>query len=97
MYLEGRQHKRIPERFLVQILAVRDSLLTEIATVENVSSHGTRLATERVWEPGSHVILKRSSTDNPWARARVVYCQVKGSEEFAVGLNFLGQTSDRND
>lgn len=92
--LEGRKHARTPERFLVQILAVQDSRLAELAMVENVSSRGTRLATQRSWEPGSHVTLKCYATGIPWTRARVVYCQDKGSKEFGVGLNFLTQTID---
>lgn len=94
--LKGRRHPLTPERFLVQMLAVRDSRLTELATVENVSADGTRLATERSWKPGSHVILKSSSTGDASVRARVVYCRAKRSKEFAVGLNFLTQTSNYN-
>jgi hypothetical protein len=95
--LEGRKQARTREGLPVQIIAVHDSLKAELAMVQNVSLHGAQLATERPWEPGSHVILKSPTTGNSWARARVVYCeasQVQGSKEFAVGLDFLTQTSD---
>jgi len=93
MLPEGRKQPRTRDRFLAQILSVLDPMLTELAAVENVSSHGSRLVTERLWEPGAHVILN-SSTGNVWARARVVYCQSVGAGAFAVGLDFLTQTSD---
>lgn len=91
--MEARKQPRTPDRFIVQIHAVHDSRLAEVAKVENVSSSGARLTTERYWEPGCHVIFK-SSTGNVWARARVVYCQAINGKAFAVGLNFLIQTSD---
>ena len=93
MLREGRKQSRTHDRFLAQILSVCDPRLTELAAVENVSSHGSRLVTERLWEPGAHVILC-SSTGNVWARARVAYCQSVGVGAFAVGLNFLTQTSE---
>ena len=91
--LEGRKQPRARVRFLVQILAVYDSDLSELAAVENVSSAGTRLVTARHWEPGSHVILKSISEGNVWGRVRVVYCRAVSPKSFAVGLNFLIQTS----
>jgi|SRR5690348_12215704 hypothetical protein len=94
--LEGRKHTRTPKRFLVQISAVHDPRLTGIASVENVSERGTRLTTWRSWELGSHLELKSPSTRDTWARARVVYCMALDTKAFAVGLDFLTQTSDWN-
>src|SRR5438034_2976598 len=71
--LDARRHPRTPEQFLVLIFAVHAPHVGELASVENVSSHGVRVATERSWEADSHVGLK-SPTGNTWARARVVYC-----------------------
>lgn len=87
--LEGRKQRRTPKRFLVQILAVHDSNLSELAAVENVSSAGTRLVTDRQWEPGARVILKSLSKGKAWGTARVVYCQAASPKSFAVGLSFL--------
>jgi hypothetical protein len=90
MLLEGRKHPRIDERFLVQVSSAHDPLLIELASVENLSVSGWRLATKRPWELGSHVdvigiarVLK--------ARARVVYCKGIGPERFAVGLNLIAR------
>ena len=88
MLLEGRKHLRSAERFLVQLSSVRDPLSTELASVENHSRYGVRLATERAWEPGSRVDVK-SVAGNMTARGRVVYCHVLGPKKFVVGLNIF--------
>ncbi|PYT81396.1 MAG: hypothetical protein DMG40_09575 [Acidobacteria bacterium] len=93
MLLENRKQPRTPERFLLHILAARGSRFAELATVENVSSSGTRLATRQVWKPGSQVILKSSAIGDAYVRARVVYCHVSTRKGFAIGLNFL--TTDK--
>lgn len=89
MLPEGRKQGRVlPERMLVQISAVHDPLLEELAPVENLSPRGARIQTERPWERGSHVDLK-SRGGRLAARARVAYCEVIGPKTFAVGLDFL--------
>lgn len=93
MLLEGRKHLRTGERFLVQLSSVHDPLLTELASVENPSPSGVRLATERFWESGLHVDVK-SVAAGLSARARVVYCQALGPKEFVVGLNILSREGD---
>ena len=96
--LEGRKHRRIAGRSMVQICAVHDLRVVELTTVENVSLHGTRLTTQRYWEPGSHVEVKSTSGEFlrpvvPRARARVVYCNAIDAKGFAIGLDFHSQTS----
>jgi hypothetical protein len=91
MLLEGRKQPRAPERFLMQISAVHDPLLTDLASVENLSPRGVRVTSRRSWELGSHVDVK-SHVVELTARARVVYCQPVDAKTFAVGLNFLMQT-----
>ena len=94
MLTEGRKYRRTPKRFLVRVYAVHDSLLDGIATVENVSLRGTRVLTWRAWESGSQLELKSPTTGDTWARARVVYCLPVSPKEFAVGLDFMRQTSE---
>lgn len=72
----------------MQVSSVRDPLLTELASVENQSLQGVRLATARSWELGSQVDLQ-AVVGKLKARARVVYCMVLGHKKFAVGLNIL--------
>ena len=93
MLLGGRKHLRTGERFLVQVSSVHDPLLTELASVENQSPSGVRLATVRSWELGLHVDVKSVAGDLN-ARARVVYCKALGPKEFVVGLNILSHGGD---
>jgi hypothetical protein len=86
--LEGRKHSRTPRRFLAQMSAVRDPLVGEVVLVQNLSSHGVRVATEKAWEAGCHVDVKSSAAELR-ARARVVYCQPIGPRAFSVGLDLL--------
>ena len=83
MLLEGRKQPRTAERLLVQISAVRDPRLYELASIENRSLNGLRVATERPWELGSHVEVK-SYTGELKGRARVVYCQALGEKSYGV-------------
>lgn len=91
--LLGRKHLRTGERFLVQVSSAHDPLLTELASVENQSPSGVRVATERSWELGLHVDVKSVAGDLS-ARARVVYCKALGPKKFVVGLNILSHGGD---
>jgi len=84
--MQGRNEPRASERFLLHISSVHDPFLTEVASVENISSNGVRVATERSWELGSHVNVRGYDLK---ARARVVYCRATGPDKFAVGLNII--------
>lgn len=94
MLLEGRRHLRTGKRFLVLVSSVLDPLLTELASVENQSPGGVRLATERSWELGTHVDVKSIAGDLT-ARARVVYSIALGPKKFVVGLNILSRDGDQ--
>ncbi len=86
--LEGRNETRTSERFLVHISSVHDPFLNELASVENISHDGVRVATEHSWELGSHVSVKSVGHDLK-VRARVVYCRAAGPNKFSVGLNVI--------
>ncbi len=90
MLLEGRKHPRTAEQFLVQVSSVHGPLIIELASVENLSFSGVRLATKRSWELGSHVAVKAIARELR-VRARVVYCKAIGPERFAVGLNLIAR------
>ena len=94
MLLGGRKHLRTDEHFLVQVSSVHEPLLTELASVENQSPSGVRLATERSWELGLQVDVKSVAGDLS-ARARVVYCKALGPKKFVVGLNILSHRGDQ--
>ena len=90
MLLEGRKHPRTAERFLVQVSSAHDPLLVELASAENLSFSGVRLATKRSWALGSHVDLIAIARVLK-ARARVVYCTALGPDKFAVGLHLVAR------
>lgn len=94
MIQEGRKHPRRAERSLAQVSSVRDPFLTELASVENQSPKGVRVATERPWELGSLVDVN-AAAGNLRVRARVVYCRALGSKKFAVGLNILSREGEQ--
>jgi hypothetical protein len=62
----------------------------ETTSTHNISSHGARVTTQRVWEPGSFVMLKSLRGDF-WARARVVYWRSFLSSRASIGLEFIVQ------
>ena len=89
--LEGRKHERHHIKMLVQLSSMDEPLVSELASIENVSLQGVRVKTERTWNPGSLVLVK-SSGGELWARARAVYCQPVSPKGFAVGLDFFFMT-----
>ena len=92
MLLEGWRQARTTKRFLLQLCAVRDPRVEELASGEHLSRCGARVATERSWESGCHVDVT-SRNGEPRGRARVVYCSAVGDRKFIVGFNFISQTS----
>jgi hypothetical protein len=88
---EIRKEKRIPEKLQVLISHMAKSLLTEVASTENVSPHGMRVLTEWPWPRDTQLILQ-SSKNELWARAKVVYCQTLLVNTFALGLEFVART-----
>jgi len=61
----------------------------ETTATQNVSPRGARVTTQRVWEPGSFLML-RSVRGNFWASARVVYWRSFSSRAI-IGLEFISQ------
>ncbi|PYT69354.1 MAG: hypothetical protein DMG39_18845 [Acidobacteria bacterium] len=81
----GRKEKRSQQEVEVMLSTVgQHPMFGELASMENVSSYGVRVRTERPWEPDTHVLFK--SAEGDWVRARVIYCQFLDAKSFAVGL-----------
>jgi hypothetical protein len=72
----------------VEIANLSGRWTAEPTSTQNISSHGARLTTHRVWEPGSFVLLK-FLRGTFWARARVVYWRSFSSSRFSIGLEFI--------
>jgi len=72
----------------VRLASLSQPLITEPTTTQNISVRGARVMTQRVWEPGSLLLIK-SLRGGLWARARVVYWRSFSSSRFAIGLEFF--------
>src|ERR1700745_3704733 len=84
---DGRKEKRSPQRSEALLSNAEQPLFSELASMENASSYGARLRTERPWKPDSVMSVKFAQSD--WAHARVVYCQKLPGKSFAVGIELL--------
>ncbi len=91
--MDGRKERRTPRTFRVLLSSGAQPMVAEYASTENVSPYGVRVKTDRPWRPDTRVLVK-SSHGEPWARARVVYCQTLQSKMFAVGLEFFARAGD---
>jgi hypothetical protein len=63
----------------------------ESTRTQNISRRGARVMTQRIWEPGSQLVIKSSHSDF-WAQARVVYWRSFSNSRYAIGLQFIAQT-----
>lgn len=88
-----RREERIFTTEPVELVDLDKRWSAESTSTQNISSHGARVSTHRVWEPGSFLLIK-SLRSNFWARARVVYWRSFSSSRFAIGLEFLTQEGD---
>ncbi|HKW31999.1 MAG TPA: PilZ domain-containing protein [Candidatus Acidoferrum sp.] len=91
--MDGRKEKRTPRTLRVLLSSGAQPVVAEHASIENVSSYGARVLTDRPWKPDASILIK-SAFGEPLARARVVYCQTLKAHTFAVGLEFLTRTHD---
>lgn len=89
-----RKEQRVFVSEPVELTNLERQWSAEITATQNVSSHGARVTTQRVWEPGCFLLLK-CLRNNFWARARVVYWRSFSSSRFTIGLEFLTQGGDR--
>jgi hypothetical protein len=83
----GRVEPRMATNTLANLQAVEEPLLRETVIFENISEHGARLITRRLWPPGKRVIISDALV-NFRTTAEVVYCARHSSRRFAVGVKF---------
>ncbi len=74
----------------IELASLSRNWSAEPSSTHNISSHGARVTTQRVWDPGSLVLLKSLRGDF-WARARVVYWRSFSSSRASIGLEFIIQ------
>ena len=71
----------------VELTNLSKNWSAETTSTHNISSRGARVTTQRLWEPGSFLLLK-SLRSGFWARARVVYWRSFSSRAI-IGLEFI--------
>lgn len=87
---DGRIEKRSPMIVPVHLATTSVRRFSERAVTRNVSPHGARLVTKRLWRPGEEPLLTPES-EFPQL-AQVVYCQPRARGGFYVGVRFSGRS-----
>jgi len=77
----------------VQLSSLDQPSSTEPTSTQNISSHGARVMTQRIWAPGSRLLI-RSLRSGFWAQARVVYWRSFSSSRFSIGLEFFARAGN---
>jgi hypothetical protein len=88
-----RLEKRISANEPVQLSSVDQPSVTESTRTQDISPHGARVITQRIWRPGSCLLISSLRSDFR-AQARVVYSRSFASSTFAIGLEFLIQAGN---
>jgi hypothetical protein len=84
----GRKERRmttgIPARLeRPEVLSIDDT-----ASIENISTHGARVSSDRPWRTDERLLLSSSRWGLHTTAARVVYCLPGSGRRFMVGLEF---------
>jgi hypothetical protein len=88
---DGRIEKRVSLIVSVHLATTKEPRAAERTFTRNVSPHGARLVTKRLWQPGEEPLLTPLTGEFPQP-ARVVYCQPRPSGGFYLGLQFLDRS-----
>jgi hypothetical protein len=90
---DPRSEQRTAATEPVLLSTLEQPTSVETTRTQNISSRGARVMTQRIWQPGSEVVI-RCPRGNLWAQARVIYWRSFSSSRFAIGLHFLAKTGD---
>ena|SRR6266851_4247193 len=91
LLFDGRIEKRSPAILPVYLATTKAPRFSERIFTRNVSPHGARLVTKRLWQLGEEPLLTPLTGEFP-QQARVVYCHPRPNGGFYVGVRF----SDRS-
>ena len=87
-----RKEVRIPMKMFVNLHSL-DSQTFEIAPTIDISCHGARVVTKKIWPLNQHISV-RSIRGNLRSRARVVHCQPYTGSSFLIGIEMYYPTGD---
>ena len=86
----GRIEKRLPASVPVYLTGSGEPRSGEQTTTENVSPHGARTISKRLWRAGEEALIAPLTGAFPQG-GRVVYCEQKTEGHFCLGLEFLAR------
>ena len=87
-----RKEARIPMKMFVNLHSA-DNPTFEVAPTIDISCHGARVVTKRIWRPNQQLSV-RSIRGNLYSHARVVYSQPYKDNFFVIGIEMYYPTGD---
>ena len=87
-----RKESRIPMRMFVNLYN-SDCQTSEIASTIDISCHGARVLTKRIWQPDQQLSV-RSIRGGLYSQARVVHCQPHIDNSFVIGIEMYYPSGD---
>jgi len=84
---DGRLEKRLPTSITVYLAPLEDPRAPERTVTENVSPHGARVISKRLWRLGEEPLITPLTGEFPRA-GRVIYCLPKTQDRFFLGVEF---------
>jgi hypothetical protein len=89
--LNGRIERRLPVIVVVRLaqLELPSSDALEWTYTDNVSAHGARVFSKRLWQPGDGITVAPYNEETTYGN--VVYCQRMADGRFFIGVKFKDQ------
>ena len=87
-----RKESRIPLQMFVNLYSP-DNPTSEVAPTIDISCHGARVVTKKIWPPNQQLSI-RSIRGNLYSHARVVYCKPYQENFFVIGIEMYYPTGD---
>jgi hypothetical protein len=89
--LDGRVEKRLPISIVVHLTQIRNQSAdeAELTYTDNISAHGACVISHRSWKLGDMMEVT-SLKDRTALRGKVIHCQKRSDEHYAIGLAFQG-------
>src|SRR2546429_8857515 len=88
---DGRIEKRLPVSISIYLTSLRKPRSFEQTTTENVSPHGARTISKRLWQAGEEALIAPLTGEFPQV-GRVVYCEQKTEGRLCLGLEFRARS-----
>jgi hypothetical protein len=88
----GRMQKRLTIAVVVRVVELEESVsrAAEVTYTENVSAHGACVVSSRAWRPGE-LAQVTSVKERIALRAKVIHCEKRPDDRYAVGFVFPEQ------